>query len=72
MHGNELPDDQHSCTGSTGSEPASLGVVRTSVPARSGRGRESIDPDKMKLCTGYHNPFASTVTSSADIYSGFW
>jgi len=47
-------------------------VVRSSVPARSGRGREFIDPDKMKLCPGYHNPFVSTLTSSADIYSGFW
>jgi len=31
-----------------------------SDPQRSGRGRESINPAKMKLCLGYHNPFASS------------
>jgi len=48
-----------------------LGVVRWSDPQRSGRGRKNLDPDKMKLCPGYHNPFTSTVTTLADIYSGF-
>jgi len=31
-----------------------------SDPQRSGRGRESINPAKMKLCQGCHNPFASS------------
>jgi len=30
-----------------------------SDPQGSGRGRESINPAKMKLCAGCHNPFAS-------------
>jgi len=31
-----------------------------SDPQGSGRGRESINPAKMKLCLGCHNPFASS------------
>ena len=31
-----------------------------SDPQGSGRGRESINPSKMKLCPGCHNPFASS------------
>ena len=31
-----------------------------SDPQGSGRGRESINPAKMKLCPGCHNPFASS------------
>jgi len=29
-------------------------------PQGSGRGRESINPAKMKLCPGCHNPFESS------------
>jgi len=31
-----------------------------SDPQRSGRGRESMNPAKMKLCQGCHDPFASS------------
>ena len=34
-----------------------------SDPQGSGRGRESINPAKMKLCLGCHNPFASSKLS---------
>ena len=59
MYGKELLDDQHSCSGCW----VATGLSRRmgcSDLQRSGRGRDSINPVKMKLCQGCHNPFTSS------------
>ena len=43
--------------GGAGSQPVSLGWMGCSDPQGSGRGRESINPAKMKLSPGCHNPW---------------
>jgi len=53
--GKELPGDQHSCAAVHGLPRR----IRCSDPQGSGRGRETINPAKMKLCPGCHNAFAS-------------
>jgi len=58
--GKELLDDQHSCAGGAGSQTGLSRWMDCSDPQRTGRGRESINPAKMKLCPGCHNPFASS------------
>ena len=62
--GKELPDDQHSCAGGAGFVTGLSRWMGCSDPQGSGRGRESINPAKMKLCPGCHNPFASSKTDS--------
>ena len=50
--------------GSAGSQPVS--IVVCSVPQGAEHGRESVNPAKMKLCPGVHNPFASKQTTVGD------
>jgi len=49
--------------GSAGSQPVS--IVVCSVPQGAERGRESVNPAKMTLCPGFHNPYASKQTTVA-------
>ena len=47
--------------GVLGRNPAGLSRwMGCSDPQGPGHGRESINPAKMKLCTGCHDPFASS------------
>jgi len=57
MYGKELLDDQHGCAVDTGSQPVSRWMGCSDAQG-SGRGRESVNPTKMKLFPGCHNPFA--------------
>jgi len=49
--------------GSAGSQQVS--IVVCSVPQGAERGRESVNPAKMKLFPGFHNPYASKQTTIA-------
>ena len=39
-----------------------VSIIVCSVPQGAEFGRESVNPAKMKLCLGFHNPFASKQT----------
>ena len=58
--GKELLDDQHSCAEGCWVATGLSLWMGCSDPQGSGRGRESINPAKMKLCLGSPNLFAST------------
>jgi len=42
-----------------------VSIVVCSVPQGAEHGRESVNPAKMKLCSGFHNPFVSEQTTDA-------
>jgi len=58
--GKELLDDQHSCAGGCWVATGLSRWMGCSDPQGPARGRESINPAKMKLRPGCHNPFASS------------
>jgi len=58
--GKELLDDQHSYAGGCWVATGLSRWMGCSDPQGPGHGRESINPAKMKLCPGCHNPFTSS------------